>query len=85
MAEGMEPGQQMTDPYGVAIDVQLVRTFGTGAQLGGGYDLRDPATWFVYDRANADSRWHKHCGPMSTFEQTKDWIDGIREEGTPKK
>jgi hypothetical protein len=71
--------QQMTDIYGVAIDVHLVRTFKNGFALGGGYDLSDPVTWFVYDRESADAKWHKHCGPYSTFEQAKDWINGIRE------
>jgi hypothetical protein len=74
---------QMTDIYGVACDVHLVRTFQTGWQLGAGYDLRDPSTWFVYDRQRPDvernATWHKHCGPYSTFEQAKTWIKDIRE------
>lgn len=37
------------------------------------------STWFVYDRASDVDKWHKHCGPYSTFEQAKDWIKGIRE------
>ena len=71
--------EQMTDIYGVACDVQTVRTFRDGRELGAGYDLTDPATWFVYDRKNTEAKWHKHCGPYSTFEQAKRWIRDIRE------
>ena len=74
-----ETFEQMTDVYGVACDVHLVRTFRDGRAMGAGYDLREPATWFVYDRENATAKWHKHCGPMSTFEQACDWIREIRE------
>lgn len=71
--------EQMTDIDGVPCDVHSVRAFRDGRELGAGYDLRNPATWFVYDRGMADAKWHKHCGPYSTFEQAKDWIHGIRE------
>jgi hypothetical protein len=71
--------EQMTDIYGVACDVHLVRTFRDKRQLGVGYELRVPSAWFVYDRENHDSKWHKHCGPYSTFEQAKEWILNIRE------
>ena len=71
---------QMTDIYDAPIDVNLVRTFRNGRQMGGGYDILAPSTWFVYDRDGADERWHKHCGPYSTYEQAADWIRGIREE-----
>jgi hypothetical protein len=71
--------KQMTDIYGVAIDVHPVRTFRDGRSLGVGYDLTAPAAFFVYDRENGAAKWHKHCGPYSTFEQGKDWINGIRE------
>jgi hypothetical protein len=74
--EGFE---QMTDIYGVACDVHSVRTFRNGRELGGGYDLREPTTWFVYDRDNASAKWHMHCGPYSTFDQAKHWIDAIRD------
>ena len=69
--------EQMVDIYGVACDVHLVRTFHDGRQLGVGYDLREPATWFVYDReagALANGQWHKHCGSYSTFEHAEEWI-----------
>jgi hypothetical protein len=70
---------QMTDIYGVAIDVHPVRTFRDGRGLGAGYILSHPATWFVYDRENTNAKWHQHCGPYSTFDQAKDWIMEIRE------
>ena len=72
---------QMTDVYGVACDVHLVRMFRNGRQMGVGYDLGAPTTWFVYDRDLAVDRWHKHCGPYSTFEQAKGWIKDIRDDG----
>ena len=75
--------EQMVDVYGVPCDVQLVRTFRDGRQLGAGYDLSHPATWFVYDREAgrlANGQWHKHCGPMSTFEEARDWCRAVREE-----
>lgn len=78
-----EADGQMVDLYGVPCDVHLVRTFGDGSSLGGGYDLRRPSEWFVYDReagATGNGVWHKHCGPYSTFEQAKDWIHAIRED-----
>lgn len=71
--------EQMTDIYGVACDVHTVRTFKNGRELGPGYDLSAPSTWFVYDREDADSKWHKHCGPYSTFEQAKQWCLDVRE------
>lgn len=71
--------EQMTDVYGVAIDVQLVRTFPDGRGLGVGYDLGSPGTWFVYDRENPSAKWHKHCGPYLTYGQAKDWSNRIRE------
>lgn len=73
--------QQMVDIYGVPCDVHPVRTFADGHQLGAGYDLRDPATWFVYDRDDGDddTKWHKHCGPMSSFDDAAEWIRAIRE------
>lgn len=74
---------QMVDIYGVACDVHPIKTFtATKRELGAGYDLRDPATWFVYDRdanATGNGTWHKHCGPYSTFEQAREWILGIRD------
>jgi len=76
--------EQMVDAYGVPCDVHPVRTFRSGWQLGAGYDLRDPATWFVYTRDAgpvANGQWHRHCGPYSTFEQAKDWCLAIRESG----
>lgn len=72
--------EQMIDIYGVPCDVQHVRTFQSGSEWGAGYDLRDPSTWFVYDRTGKAERWHMHCGPYSTMEQAVDWINGIREE-----
>ena len=72
--------EQMTDIYGVPCDVHLVRTFRDGRSLGVGYDLRQPASFFVYDREADAEKWHKHCGPYSTFDQGKDWINNIREE-----
>lgn len=76
--------EQMTDIYGVAIDVHPVRTFHDGRQMGAGYDLRQPSAWFVFDRENnTTAKWHKHCGPYSIFEQAKDWIEGIREIPEP--
>ncbi len=72
--------EHMTDIYGVACDVHLVRTFRDGRQLGGGYDIRSPVTWFVYDREDRVARWHKHSGPMSSFEQTVEWIQAVRED-----
>jgi hypothetical protein len=71
----------MTDVYGVACDVHLVRTFSDGRQMGAGYDLSAPSTWYVYDSESASAKWHKHCGPCSTFEDAVDWINGIREVG----
>ena len=70
----------VTDLYGEACDVQAVRTFRDGRQLGAGYDFRDPETWFVYDREIPPTRWHKHCGPFSTIEQAKGWILAIHED-----
>ena len=76
--------EQMVDIYGVPCDVHSVRKFKNGFQMGAGYDLGRPSEWFVYDAesdpTSANGRWHKHCGPYSTFEQAKDWIRGIREE-----
>jgi hypothetical protein len=75
--------EQMVDVYGVPCDVQEIRTFRDGRRLGVGYALCDLGTWFVYDSEHdptaANGRWHQHCGPYSTFEQAKDWIQGIRE------
>lgn len=71
--------EQMTDIYGVPCDVQEVRRFRDGRLLGAGYDLGNPATWFVYDRESLAVKWHKHCGPYSTFEQAKQWCLDIRE------
>ena len=72
----------MVDVYGVPCDVHSVRGFNDGRQLGAGYDLEKPETWFVYDREqgrDGNGVWHKHCGPMSSFEQAKEWILAIRE------
>jgi hypothetical protein len=69
---------QMTDRYGVPCDVQHVRTFKDGSEMGVGYSLRDVGTWFVYDRNSAAMKWHKHCGPYSSFEQGAEWIRAIR-------
>jgi hypothetical protein len=74
-----EKFEQMTDIYGVPCDVQHVRTFRNKREMGGGYDSREPAAWFVYDRENASAKWHKHCGPYSSFDQTKDWINSIND------
>lgn len=71
--------EQMTDIYGVACDVHTVRAFRDGRELGAGYDLGHPSTWFVYDRESPAAKWHKHCGPYSTFHQAADWINDIRE------
>lgn len=71
--------EQMTDIYGIACDVHLVRTFLSKRQMGVGYDLRQPAAFFVYDRDSASDKWHKHCGPYSDFDQAADWIRGIRD------
>lgn len=75
--------EQMVDIYGVACDVHPVKTFAaTQKELGAGYELRKPSTWFVYDRdagATGNGTWHMHCGPYSTFDQAKDWILAIRE------
>ena len=68
--------EQMADIYGVACDVHLIRQWTDGRQLGAGYDLSNPAKWFVYDRHSDVDKWHKHCGPYSTFEQAKDWVEG---------
>ena len=75
--------EQMTDIYGVAIDVHPVRTFRDGKQLGAGYDLLQPSSWFVYDRDSTAAKWHKHYGPYSALEQAADWIRGIREVEEP--
>lgn len=72
-------GEQMTDIYGVPCDVHPIRQWTDGHQLGAGYDLSAPSTWFVYDRVSMVDKWHKHCGPYSTFEQAKAWIKDIRE------
>jgi hypothetical protein len=75
--------EQMIDIYGVAIDVHLIRTFNDGHQLGAGYDIENPTRWFVYHRGAGpvgNGQWDKHCGPMFTFEEAKDWILAIREE-----
>ena len=77
--KNLKPFEQMTDIYGVACDIHTVRAFRDGRELGAGYELRDPATWFVYDRESTDAKWHMHCGPYSTFEQAVDWIRAIRE------
>jgi hypothetical protein len=74
-----QPVEQMTDIYGVACDVHLVRTFRNKRQMGAGYPLRQVGTWFVYDRDSASEQWHMHCGPYSSFEQAADWIKGIRD------
>ena len=74
--------EQMVDIYGVPCDVHEIRKFRDGRRMGVGYDLREPATFFVYDReaeTTGNAVWHKHCGPYSTFEQAKDWIKQIRE------
>lgn len=74
--------EQMTDIYGVPCDVQHVRSFRNGLEMGVGYPLREirqTARWFVYDRHSAADRWHMHCGPYASFEQGVDWIKGIRE------
>jgi hypothetical protein len=72
--------EQMTDVYGVACDVHAVRSFRNGREMGAGYELGAPSTWFVYDRENQTAKWHKHCGPYSTFDQASDWIKGIRDD-----
>jgi hypothetical protein len=72
-------GEQITDVNGVACDVHTVRAFRDGREMGAGYALRDPTPWFVYDRENSSAKWHKHCGPYSTFEQACNWIKDIRE------
>lgn len=76
--------EQMVDIYGVPCDVQVIKTFrSTGMTMGVGYDLDKLGTWFVYDATDdptqGNGRWHKHCGPYSTYEQAKDWINAIRE------
>lgn len=70
---------QMTDIYGQPIDVHRVRVFRNRRELGVGYDIKSPAAWFVFDRDTERNHWHKHCGPYSTFDQARDWINGIRE------
>lgn len=70
---------QMTDIYGVSCDVQHVRTFRNGREMGVGYPLREVGRWFVYDRESATERWHMHCGPYATFNQGAEWIKGIRD------
>lgn len=75
----LKPFEQMTDIYGVAVDVHRVRRFRDARELGVGYELGRPTTWFVYDRDDALAKWHKHCGPYSTFDQAKEWIQAIRE------
>lgn len=76
--------QQMVDVYGEPCDVHSVRTFRDGCQLGAGYAIRRPSSWFVYDceaGATGNGVWHMHCGPYLTFEDARDWILGIREGG----
>ena len=74
------PPESNVDIYGVPCDVFHVRTFRDGWQLGAGCDVTgDWSTFFVYDREDASSKWHRHCGPYSTFDQARDWILGIRE------
>jgi hypothetical protein len=66
-------------------DVHIVRTFRDGRSLGAGYSLQDSATWYVYDREaglTGNGVWHMHCGPYSMFDEAKDWIMAIREDGT---
>lgn len=75
---------QMTDDLGVACDVHQVRVFSTGQAFGAGYDLSDPATWFVYARASAAAKWYKHNGPYASIEQATEWILAIRETGGEK-
>lgn len=70
--------EQMTDIYDVPCDVQHVRTFRNGREMGVGYPLREVGSWFVYDRDSAANKWHMHCGPYSSFEQGVDWIKDIR-------
>lgn len=74
-----EGSEQMTDIYGVPCDVHTVRQWTDGRQLGAGYVLSAPSTWFVYDRVSSVDKWHMHCGPYSTFHEAKDWIDNIQE------
>jgi hypothetical protein len=71
--------EQMADIYGVPCDVHALRTLRDGRQLGAGYDLREPSTWFVYDRESRTAQWHKHCGPYSQIEHAAEWIYNIRE------
>ena len=76
-------GQQMVDSDGHPCDVLAVRKLDR-VELGAGYALRDPATWFVYDRRPPDLRWHKHCGPYSTFEQAVEWIQALAKDDDPQ-
>jgi hypothetical protein len=71
---------QMLDVNGLACDVHSVRVLRDGRELGAGYDVRDPATWYVYSRMMPGHRWQKHCGPYSSCDQALAWIDAIREE-----
>lgn len=76
------PLEQMVDIYGVPCDVHPVRRFRDGRQLGVGYSLSEPSTWFAYDceaGLTGNGIWHKHCGPYATFHDAKDWIMAIRE------
>lgn len=60
--------------YGRTTVVEITRTFAGGWQNGVG---QDEGSWFVY--AGRSGAVTKHCGPYSTREQAKDWIDAIRE------
>ena len=72
--------QQMTDIYGVPCDVHEVRRFSNDRRLGAGYDLRDPATWFVYDRESAEAKWHKHCGyTRISFIEREPFLEAVKE------
>lgn len=60
--------------HGRTTAVEITRTFKDGFQNGVG---QDGESWFVYSGPPGDVT--KHCGPYSTREQAKDWIDAIRE------
>ncbi len=65
--------------YGCVTVIEPVRRLPeTKTTLGVGFDL---GAWFVYDRKGGEE-WHKHCGPYSTADQGREWINAIREGRT---
>jgi hypothetical protein len=73
--EAMSLTNVCTD-YGRRVEIEIVRYFvATKMTLGVGFDER---SWFVYDRQDGES-WHCHCGPYSTADQGRWWINEIRE------